>query len=111
VYGIGLPHGRDQWRDLVNDVMNLRVLYNAVKFLSGGTKLLFAGGGGLCRLNWLTLYLLNTAIGYHRRAAVVTITSSGKTISTSHTAIVAGLLTPVSVAYTEHGSQRIDVGC
>jgi hypothetical protein len=30
---IDLAQNRDQWRALVNTVMNLRVLYNVVKFL------------------------------------------------------------------------------
>jgi hypothetical protein len=34
---IDLAQGRDQWRALVNMVMNLRVAYNAEKFLSSRT--------------------------------------------------------------------------
>jgi hypothetical protein len=34
---IDLAHDRDQWRALVNTVMNLRVLQKAGKFLSGCT--------------------------------------------------------------------------
>jgi hypothetical protein len=34
---IGLAENRDQWRDLVNTVMNLRVPWNAGKFLSSCT--------------------------------------------------------------------------
>jgi hypothetical protein len=34
---IDMAQDRDQWRALVNVVMNLRVLYNAGKFLSGCT--------------------------------------------------------------------------
>jgi hypothetical protein len=32
---IGLVHGRDRWRALVNSVLNLRVPYNAAKLSSG----------------------------------------------------------------------------
>jgi hypothetical protein len=34
---IDLAHDRDQWRALVNTVMNLRVLKNVAKFLSSCT--------------------------------------------------------------------------
>jgi hypothetical protein len=34
IYWIGLAHDRDKWRALVNTAMNLRVPYNAGKFLN-----------------------------------------------------------------------------
>jgi hypothetical protein len=34
---IDLAHNRDQWKALVNMVMNLQVSYNALKFLSSCT--------------------------------------------------------------------------
>jgi hypothetical protein len=37
IYWIDLAQYRDQWRALVNTVMNLRVPYNAGKFLSSCT--------------------------------------------------------------------------
>jgi hypothetical protein len=37
---IGLAQGKDKWRALVNSVLNLRVPWNAGKFLSG-----YATGG------------------------------------------------------------------
>jgi hypothetical protein len=37
VVWIDMAHNRDQWKALVNTVLNLRVLYNAGKFLSGCT--------------------------------------------------------------------------
>jgi hypothetical protein len=40
---IDMAQDRDQWRDLVNTVMNLRVPKNAWKFLSGCTIGSFSG--------------------------------------------------------------------
>jgi hypothetical protein len=34
---VDMAQDRDQWRALVNTILNLRVLYNAGKFLSGCT--------------------------------------------------------------------------
>jgi hypothetical protein len=46
---IDLAQDREQWRALVNTVMNLRVHYNAGKFLSGCTVGSFSGRAQLCK--------------------------------------------------------------
>jgi hypothetical protein len=49
--GIAVAQDRDRWLDLVNSVMNLRVLYNAGNFLTSFSRTLFHGVSKL--VGWL----------------------------------------------------------
>jgi hypothetical protein len=55
---IGLAQNRDQWRVLLNAVMNLRVIQYAGKFLSGCKTAGLSGSAQLHRVSWLVIIII-----------------------------------------------------